>query len=307
MLAVTWANVVSPSIPSSFDGVRAALVSDLHFSTVGPQFQDLLDALKRETPDLLLISGDITHKPARWRAATEFLGEMIDVAKWPMGAFAVLGNHDSWRLRSYWDDRRLRFLKNESCLIRRGAHAIRVLGVEQFTEFSGDLPTAVGPEDRSQFTILLAHYPSSVLWARYISVDLVLSGHTHGGQIRVPGIGAIHTSSATGRRFCSGIHRVDGSLLYVGRGIGFSGMFRTRIFCRPELPIITLRRGPELAFDVVATTDRANGCFMDRARRWVGWSTQPHAAVANRRSSNGSRSGTRRSSDGHPSLRRSDQ
>jgi len=94
-------------------------------------------------------------------------------------------------------------------------------------------------------TVLLYHSPEMMPFVQQFDVDLYLCGHTHGGQVRVPGYGAIITSAITGKRYEMGRYDENGTTLYVSRGIGLEGLSapRLRLFCPPEMTLITLRGG----------------------------------------------------------------
>lgn len=262
--------ITSPRLPEAFEGLRIVAISDVHFMAETPVCTRLCRVLAHTPADVLVITGDMSARRRSWQRAQGFLGRVLDAASFPMGAFAVLGNHDNWRLRHHWSDGRLRFLQNESCLLPRGDQTLRIAGIEQSEEFGGDLPAALASAGRHPFTLLLAHYPTAALWARYCPVDLILAGHTHGGQICLPGIGPVHTGLQADRTLATGLHRVGDSFLYVSRGIGYSGPFRIRLFCRPQVPLITLRRGRPLAARELVDPAELDADLVERFMRRIG-------------------------------------
>src|SRR5205814_253033 len=162
--------------------------------------------------------------------------------KAPEGVLAILGNHDMWyapeEVRQRLADLGFRVLSHRPERIELRGVPVVVVGHEG--------PWIKPPPDLSGtppdiFRLCLSHTPDNMAWARRQGVDLVLSGHVHGGQVRVPLIGSIIVPSKCGRRYDCGVFREGGTVLHVSRGIG--GEHPLRFRCRPEATLLVLNRG----------------------------------------------------------------
>jgi hypothetical protein len=134
-------------------------------------------------------------------------------------------------------------LRNEVTTIRLNGVEFYLAGLEQIEQPAGDAFSALADLPPSGPTILMAHYPSTVYELRSGNVDLMLSGHTHGGQWRVPLCGCLWANDHIHPRYARGLHRINGTLLNVSAGIGTSGVFAWRINCPSEITLLTLRSG----------------------------------------------------------------
>jgi len=189
-------------------------------------------------PDILAITGDLvdTDKHHRW-----LLPLMYDL-QWKEAAFAILGNHDVWH-------------KPERVRRRLRKRGINVLGNGwQLAQIRGEPILAIGhegpwfrpaPELREcppqTFRLCLSHTPDNIRWAQRHGIDLMLSGHNHGGQIRLPLFGSLFVPSWHSRRFDCGLFWQPPTLLYVSRGL--AGKEPLRYNCRPEITRLMLRKG----------------------------------------------------------------
>lgn len=243
---------IRATVPALAAPVRVALLCDLHF---GPYIREgsirsWVDAALAEDPDLIVLGGDLVDQmgggePSRLVAG---LGRL----QAPLGVYAVWGNHDRKRLGELPDFESRLSLVGIQVLVNRGAklrHDLFLAGIDDYRMGRPDLAAAL-QERGSAATVLVSHNPD-VLPEVPEDVDLTLCGHTHGGQIQIPGIGPILTSSEYGRRFAEGWKRAP-ALGYVSRGLGV-GWVPVRIACPAELTIIDLRPGadPEAAPDPV--------------------------------------------------------
>lgn len=233
-----------PRLPPVLDGLSIAHLSDLHFTgrLTKDFFAFAVEQINAMQADLVAITGDLVDKPACLPWIAEILGQIRS----RYGTYCVLGNHDQ-RIR---DTSLLR-----DTITRAGLHYLGgrwhaqpihgqtiVLAGNELPWFpaAADLRSApqFSPQGRP-FRILLAHSPDAIDWARRHDVDLMLAGHTHGGQIRLPGIGPIVAPSYYGVRYASGVFYVRPTLMHVSRGL--SGEQALRINCRPELTKLVLR------------------------------------------------------------------
>ncbi len=220
-------------------GLRIAHVSDFHFARWKPRLDACGRLLKSLDYDLLAVTGDFSARPHQWSQAAYFCRRFFDGIKPRYGAFAVLGNHDDRRLA---EQRNLpfRMLRNEHVRLNVGGTCVVVAGVEQSIGERGDLDSALAGAPASAATILLAHYPSTVFNVPQGRVGLVLSGHTHGGQIRLPWLGCIWTNDRLPVSMARGLHEVGDVSLHVNPGIGASALLPIRFRCPPEISVMTL-------------------------------------------------------------------
>lgn len=219
--------------------LRVAFLSDFHFD---PLFEtDYLEHVVAETnaagPDMVVFGGDfVSHAVDRLSELTAILGK----AQSPVGTFAVLGNHDHWvdaaRVAAGLAAANIRVLRNETVAIpdRPGWF---LTGIESF--WAGRPSTRsleATPADSRH--LVIAHEPDSFDRLTDRRIALQVSGHTHGGQIRPPGIGALHLPT-WGQRYDAGLFEDGNRRLYVNRGIGTVGQ-HYRLNCRPEITLFRL-------------------------------------------------------------------
>ncbi len=190
--------------------------------------------------DLLLVTGDFGNFHRHWRHAAGMTGEFFGPIAGRAPTYAVLGNHDHPLLPTA-GGLPLKFLRNESEKVPWNGTTVTVAGIEQTVPRGGDLRQTLDHGDANGPTILLAHYPSTAFQITEKNVSLVLSGHTHGGQIRLPWLGCIWPNDRIPRRMSSGLHVVNDLHIHVSAGIGVSLPLRMRINCPPEIAILTMR------------------------------------------------------------------
>lgn len=250
-LDVTEYTIQSRSIPAAFDGFRIAQVSDLHNDAMGKTGGKLLAALRAAQPDIIAITGDmIDSRHTDIPAALEFAAEAVKIAP----CYYVPGNHES-RIEEYETfkqdllDLGVTVLENEKVEFHRSGETVSLMGVID-PSFEADY-WQVFPEDvmdknvgdlsqESGFTILLSHRPELMdIYAEH-SMDLVLSGHAHGGQIRLPLVGAVYApGQGLFPKYDAGLFQEGDTQMVISRGIGNS-LIPLRFHNPPELVLITL-------------------------------------------------------------------
>ena len=238
-VAVRHVDVPLVDWPAELDGLRIAHVSDLHFrrrNSIMDAAQELLLTLDY---DWLAATGDFGAVRSRWQNTADLTAEFFEPVAARRPVYAVLGNHDDPKIATARNSP-LEFLHNTSVTIQHNGTPLQLAGVDQNVRAAEDITSAVEDADGGVATILLAHYPSTVFRVPAGRIALVLSGHTHGGQIRLPGLGCLWTNDAIGRRMARGLGDVGGTKLHVSAGIGVSPPIRLRINCPPELSILTL-------------------------------------------------------------------
>ena len=235
-LEVTRAEVPCVNLPAALDGFRIGLITDTHHSTFTslPFIDRAAILLQNEAPDMMVLGGDyVTLRNRRYipDAAAPFARLSA-----PHGVFGILGNHDDGVeiprvLRrsgvTVLDDARTR-------LTIRG-EIVDLIGIDYWTRRFEDVRRVA--RGHAPFSILLAHDPRRLHEATALQLPLVLSGHTHGGQVSMPVIGAI-----AARKFpvAEGYARKDDTALFVSRGVG-TVLLPCRIDCPPEVAVVTLR------------------------------------------------------------------
>jgi len=232
-------------LPPEAQGLRIAHISDLHFTRWNKTYVATQKALQEADYDLLAATGDFCDFRWRWRRAVEHIRRFCDPLAHKAPVLAVLGNHDHPSLAEH-DGLPLRFLQNEAVHLRIGDARIVVAGVNQCAPQAEDLEAAlVTCSKGSRPHVLLAHYPSTIARLGRHEVPLVLSGHTHGGQIRFPWIGCLWPNDQIPRAWARGLHRVGERVLHVSPGIGVSLPIRVRVNCPPEIAILTMVARPD--------------------------------------------------------------
>lgn len=242
-IEITKHEVFVDDLPEAFDGYRIAFLTDTHVARViRPHFyEEVVAQTNRFEPDVILLGGDFVtwHRHIPLMAETLVAGLVARD-----GIFAVLGNHDYWAggadVRKAMSERGVQFIINRSAVLRRGSAELPLVGIDEVYRGEPDLDAAFaglrwGPR------IVLTHHPDLTMDMAGRRADLMLCGHTHGGQIRFPFFGAVVVPSRYETRFASGFHRVNNVLMYVSRGIG--AIPPLRILCRPEIATFVLRQG----------------------------------------------------------------
>jgi len=234
--------ITLPNLPSRFRGSTLAFLADLHHGPFVPlsyirRVVDLTNGLK---PDLIVLCGDYVSKSPRYIAPV--WGELKRLEA-RSGRFAVLGNHDHWESawlsRNEMDRAGVELLDNRGVWVRRGDSRLRICGVGDLWTDRQDISAALGEAHEDDAVILLSHNPD---YAEYLDdprVGLMLSGHTHGGQVVLPGYGAPVVPSRFGSKYLGGLVQGPRCPVLVSRGIGTSGP-PVRLFCRPEIILVTL-------------------------------------------------------------------
>jgi len=238
---------ILPHLPHAFDGYRIVQLSDLHADALIDGGTGILALLKGLDYDLAVITGDY-----RFETNDDYLPCLIamkpiveQLAGASDGCYGILGNHDFLELVPSLERMGVRMLLNERVSIVRGNDALTLAGVDD-PHFYGahDLDRALAAETADVCTILLAHSPEIIVKAEQCGVDLYLCGHTHGGQICLPGGFPVIANASCGYRYLSGTWKYREMCGYTSRGTGFSTA-AVRFFCPPEITLHTLKRQGE--------------------------------------------------------------
>lgn len=235
---------VHRDVPTAFNGCRLAFVSDLHYQSLLKEkgLKDVTRLLNDLHADALLVGGDL-HE------GCEYVPDVVaalGAVETPLGTYAVLGNNDYEAcyetIVKEMERRNIHLLEHKVDTLRRGDERILIAGVrDPFNlEQNGQSPTlSLSPDD---FVILLTHTPDYAEDVPITNTDLVLAGHTHGGQVTVFGLYAPIVPSHYGQRFLTGLkHNSKGTPIIITNGIGTSNK-DIRLFAPSEVVVITLKR-----------------------------------------------------------------
>ncbi len=247
-LRIVRTEVTIGGLGGPFDGLRIVHLSDFHRGRlVG---EDLIrragDLARSLEPDLVVLTGDfVTGKASYAWSCMEALGHIPSA----FGTFAVMGNHDWWTnnlvVRQAVEHFGCHVLSNDAVRLSLEGGNLWLLGVEDMWSSAYSLARAVYVARPPGPRILLCHnpdvFPTAVAWG----IDLVLSGHTHGGQVCLPFVGPLLLPIRTGKKLAAGTHRVGRSWIHVTRGVGVVAP-PVRFHCPPDVSLITLRAVPSV-------------------------------------------------------------
>jgi predicted MPP superfamily phosphohydrolase len=220
--------------------IRIAQVSDFHFRRWTSLHDRLQQRLLRLEYDLLAITGDFSQLPWNWRWVAKLVRRFVEPLRCPLGCYGVPGNHDAVELSDSLADGPVRFLRNTSVTMSVNGSAINIAGTDDSWRSFADLPKALAGCRNDYPTILLTHIPSTIHHLPDGLVDLVLSGHTHAGQWRVPWLGGVTVNDRLTRAQTHGLHRIGRRWLHVTAGVGSSGPFPIRVNCPAEIALLRL-------------------------------------------------------------------
>jgi predicted MPP superfamily phosphohydrolase len=235
-LQLVRASIPVSGLPPALDGLRVGLITDLHHSEMVP-LQDVVRAaslLMAERPDVIVLDGDYVT----WgdRAYVAPCAEALAGLRAPFGVFAVLGNHDDDRdMPAALAANGFEVLRDARTRLDVRGETICVVGLRFWTQRPRDVARIVKGAEGT--VVLLAHDPRRLVEAAALDIPLVLSGHTHGGQVVLPVVGAV-----AARKFpvVAGVGRRDNTSIFVSRGVG-TIYVPYRLNCPPDVSILTLK------------------------------------------------------------------
>lgn len=228
-------------LPRELDGFRIVQLSDLHHSpfTSREQLERAIETANSLKPDIVALTGDYVSKERQYAApCAELLGALSP----RHGVYAVLGNHDHWTDAALITDlfraEGITVLVNQGMRFEKNGAAFWLAGVDDTMVGLEDLPLALAGSSEQEFKLLLAHNPIILRKAARAGVDLVLSGHTHGGQVSLRS--ERNASGRPRRRLLKGLARRGETQIYVTRGLG-TVVLPVRFGCPPEVSLLELR------------------------------------------------------------------
>lgn len=249
-LTVTEIRVIDQELPEAFRGFRIAQVSDLHNAQFGEGNRELLVKLQQLEPDIIVITGDlIDRRRTDVEVALSFAREALKIAP----CYFATGNHDAVSdAYPYLEEGLLKLgvtvLRSQATVLEREGESLRLAGAEDYTAF--DAPAgegqvakmleALAPVLEPGYNIVLFHRPELAGRMSELDADLILSGHAHGGQFRLPLVGGVYApDQGFFPDYDEGLYDLGDRFLVVSRGLGNS-LFPLRINNRPEIVSITL-------------------------------------------------------------------
>lgn len=241
-LIVEQLTINLPRLPKALDGFRVVQLSDVHYSPQTPVelIWHAIEVANDLAPDLIVLTGDYVSHDHEYVAP---VAEMLGTLRAKHGVFAILGNHDHWTDAELVTDmlraENIRVLINEGFRFHVADSSFWLCGVDDMMVGLADLPLALSGSRPDEFKFLLSHNPKILPRAAAASVDFVLAGHTHGGQIRIRQNEA--DLILPRNRRASGLRRKHNTQIYISRGIG-TVVFPLRYQCPPEIALLELRR-----------------------------------------------------------------
>jgi predicted MPP superfamily phosphohydrolase len=241
-LRLTTSRIRLPRLPTAFSGLKVAFLSDIHHSYTVPisLVRRAVELVRSQRPDVVLLGGDYVARSRKHIApCLEALGTLTA----PLGVYAVLGNHDHWAdpelTRTCLKRHGIADLTNRGVWLRRDADRLRLGGVGDLWEDMQDLEAALGDLGEEEGALLLSHNPDYAEELDSDRVDVIFSGHTHGGQVVLPLVGAPFLPSRYGMKYAGGLIQGPRCVVYVTRGVGTVGP-PVRFGCRPEVSLLEL-------------------------------------------------------------------
>jgi predicted MPP superfamily phosphohydrolase len=243
-LDVRPVSVTLPHLDPAFEGYKIVQITDIHADhwMTRDRLRRILHIANAQDPDLVALTGDyVTKAAAKFAPTLQVLKELSPKD----GTVAVLGNHDHWSsaeiLTNALEKGNATVLVNQVQTIQRGNATLAIAGAADAMVGEAYLPGILANMPAAGAGILLVHEPDfadeTVKTGRF---DLQLSGHSHGGQVRLPFINVRRITPRLGQKYPNGLYHVGSLLQYTSRGVGLAGSVRVRLNCRPEISVLTL-------------------------------------------------------------------
>lgn len=245
--------IILSRLPAAFDNYKIALLSDFHFDPVFSvhPLRAAIPIVNGLQPDLIALTGDFVSIPPLHRQfrkaayAAEPCARLLRQMTATHGLWSVMGNHDAETdpdlVTEILRATGIKVLSNQSVPMELSGSRFWLSGVNDVLEGDSDLDATLTNVPKDEATILLAHEPDYADYVARHPIDLQLSGHTHGGQVRLPFLPPLYEPPLA-RKYIAGLFKVGSLTLYVNRGLGTIGL-PIRFDCPPEITLITLRAG----------------------------------------------------------------
>lgn len=240
---ISETDILIPQLPERFDGFRITQLTDIHHSRILglSEVRRVVGLAQQTKPDMFVLTGDYSTS---YRRYIEPCAEALSALSAPEGVWAVLGNHDHYtdpELTTRALERgRISVLNNAHTTLRRGPDSLQLSGIDDWTWNATDWRRAFSGLSTQSPTILLSHQPTVLDLEQTSQVALIISGHTHGGQLNFPFVGAPARFATKDLKYAQGLFRRAGTQLYVSTGTGVIGL-PVRFGVRPEIAVLRLR------------------------------------------------------------------
>jgi predicted MPP superfamily phosphohydrolase len=234
--------VAIPNLPSSFHGFTLAQLTDLHLGfLVSESFvEGIIDRTNRLKTDVIVCTGDYVHE-RNTLEEIEKVWPILSKLEARYGVYSVLGNHDHWadsERSLYWLERTQQNIRHKCKPIYKGKDRILIGGAGDYWEDELKIDQTFSCSDENECRLLLSHNPDSVDSEFTMPLSLVLSGHTHGGQVVIPFLGS-PVLPVKNKNYSSGLITTTKTQLFISRGIGWA-IYPIRFNCYPEIAILEL-------------------------------------------------------------------
>lgn len=241
-------------LPEAFDRKTIAQISDIHFLEFlgADHVREVVRQVNALAPDIVVFTGDLATHPETnnrkvWRQAALKVvpsGPILAELQGPLGRYAVLGNHDVMTDPILLTDMLLRngitVLRNQSVPVELEGQRMWIAGIDDYFGGRMDIAGTLSAIPKGEVTVALAHEPDLADAVMKYPIDLQLSGHSHGGQVRIPLLGA-PVLPPMAKKYPLGLYRIGNLQLYTNPGVGVVGL-PIRFDCPPEITLVTLRR-----------------------------------------------------------------
>ncbi|RBP95037.1 hypothetical protein DFO70_10367 [Cytobacillus firmus] len=252
LLEITKYKISDNAIPKAFHNKKIIQFSDTHlgFHYDLKQLEKLIEKINSLKPDIVFFTGDLMDEPNKYKEANQ-IAPLLKRIQAPLGRFAIYGNHDhggygSDIFKSIMEESEFILLLNENRKIEFSGSSIQIIGIDDAMLGRPDIKLASRSLDDSSYNILLSHAPDLADEASAFNINLQLSGHSHGGQIKLPFMGAL-VKPPHAERYYEGFYEIGGQsplTLYVNRGLGTTRL-PFRFLSKPELTVFTLQSNSE--------------------------------------------------------------
>lgn len=245
-LIITYYTYESALLPENFAGYRIVQISDLHNASFGAQNKHLMSKIKALQPDMLVFTGDLVDSShTNMEVALTFAAQCVELAP----TYYITGNHENWLeasekayLLAELEQVGVKCLRDEAVEIALEDGAFTLIGLNDESLMRNSLHKVLENIETEQLRILLAHEPQYLDKYAAAGVDLVLTGHAHGGQVRLPFVGGlVAPDQGFFPEFTEGMHTKDGTTMIISRGLGNS-MIPLRVFNLPEIVCVDLKK-----------------------------------------------------------------
>ncbi|HEY6215069.1 MAG TPA: metallophosphoesterase [Pyrinomonadaceae bacterium] len=237
-------DILIRDLPPAFEGFRITQLTDIHHSRILgiSEVRRVVDLAQQTKPDMFVLTGDYSTS---YRRYIEPCAEALAALSAPEGVWAVLGNHDHYTdpelTTRALEHNHIAVLNNVHTTLHRGSDSLQLSGIDDWTWNATDWTRAFSGLDAKTPTIMLSHQPTVLDLEQTNNVSLIISGHTHGGQLKFPFIGAPASRFTNDLKYARGLFRRGETQLYVSSGTGVIGL-PLRFGVRPEIAVLRLRR-----------------------------------------------------------------